>query len=120
MQREELTPMPSYLRLRPALIGALAALAFAALACRSTSPVPVPDAPPSARETPPAAPAGVDAAPAVAPRPWEHETSDVPVDPRIRFGALPNGLRFAWARNPEPQERCYVRLHVDVGPRRRG
>jgi zinc protease len=51
----------------------------------------------------------------VAPRPWEHATSDVPVDPRIRFGALPNGLRWAWAENAEPKERCYLRLHVDVG-----
>src|SRR5262245_43523583 len=51
----------------------------------------------------------------VAPRPWEHATSDVPVDPRIHFGALDNGLRWAWARNGEPQKRCYLRLHVDVG-----
>ena len=51
----------------------------------------------------------------VAPRPWEHATSDVPVDPRVHFGALDNGLRWAWARNGEPQKRCYLRLHVDVG-----
>ncbi|MHC5210406.1 MAG: M16 family metallopeptidase [Planctomycetota bacterium] len=51
----------------------------------------------------------------VAVRAWEHETSDVPVDARIRFGHLDNGLRWAWAANPEPKERCYVRLHVDVG-----
>jgi zinc protease len=51
----------------------------------------------------------------VAARSWEHATSDVPVDPRIAFGALDNGLRFAWAANGEPQNRCYLRLHVDVG-----
>ena len=49
------------------------------------------------------------------PRAWDHETSDVPVDARIHFGALDNGLRFAWAHNPEPWNRVYVRLHVDVG-----
>lgn len=48
-------------------------------------------------------------------RAWEHESSDLAVDPRIHFGALDNGLRFAWARNSEPHERCYVRLHVDAG-----
>jgi zinc protease len=48
-------------------------------------------------------------------RAWEHETSDIPVDPRIRFGHLDNGLRWAWAANAEPKERLYVRLHVDVG-----
>ena len=51
----------------------------------------------------------------LAARPWEHETSDVPVDPRIHFGDLDNGLRWAWAGNGEPQKRCYLRLHVDVG-----
>jgi zinc protease len=67
-----------------------------------------------------ALPACSSAAPAatrapVEARPWEHERSDVPVDPRIRFGQLDNGLRWAWAANPEPKERCYLRLHVDVG-----
>lgn len=52
---------------------------------------------------------------AVKPRPWTHETSDIPVDSRIRFGSFENGMRWAWANNPEPKERCYVRLHVDVG-----
>ena len=49
------------------------------------------------------------------PRPWEHESSDLAVDPRIRFGHLENGLRWAWARNAEPERRCYLRLHVDAG-----
>ncbi len=48
-------------------------------------------------------------------RQWEHETSDIPVNPRIHFGALQSGLRFAWMANSEPDQRCYLRLHVDVG-----
>ncbi len=48
-------------------------------------------------------------------RAWEHQTSDIPVDPRIHFGALANGLRYAWMDNSEPKQRCYLRLHVDVG-----
>lgn len=77
----------------------LAALAWA---CRSDAPAPA------------AAPVE-SPAPAVVPRAWPHATSDIPVDPRVRFGALPNGLRYAWAENSEPEKRCYVRLHVDVG-----
>lgn len=48
-------------------------------------------------------------------RAWEHESSDIQVDPRIHFGHLENGMRFAWAQNSEPKERVYVRLHVDAG-----
>ena len=49
------------------------------------------------------------------PRTWEHETSDIEPDPAIRFGHLDNGLRWAWAANPEPDQRVYLRLHVDAG-----
>ena len=48
-------------------------------------------------------------------RPWEHETSDIKPDARIRFGALENGLRYAWRANAEPKQRCYLRLHVNAG-----
>lgn len=48
-------------------------------------------------------------------RPWEHESSDVPLDPGIHFGHLKNGMRWAWAANGEPEERTYLRLHVNVG-----
>ena len=49
------------------------------------------------------------------PRAWEHETSDLPVNPVIRFGTLDNGVRFAWVKNAEPKQRCYLRIHFDVG-----
>jgi len=48
-------------------------------------------------------------------RAWEHERSDIPVDPRIRFGRLENGMRYAWVKNAEPKDRSCLRLHVDVG-----
>lgn len=48
-------------------------------------------------------------------RPWAHESSDLQVDPRIHYGSLPTGLRYAWVNNPEPNERVYLRLHVDAG-----
>lgn len=48
-------------------------------------------------------------------RAWPHENSDIQLDDRIHFGNFKNGLRFAWASNPEPNDRCYLRLHVNVG-----
>ena len=54
-------------------------------------------------------------APALELRKWEHESSDLPVNPRLRFGALKSGLRYAWLDNQEPAERVFVRLHVDAG-----
>jgi zinc protease len=49
-------------------------------------------------------------------RPWEHESSDVPVDPRIHFAALDNGMRYAWTDQSKSEDhRVSLRLHVDVG-----
>jgi zinc protease len=46
---------------------------------------------------------------------WAHETSDVPVDPAIRFGTLPNGMRFAIMRNATPPGEASIRLRFDAG-----
>lgn len=43
------------------------------------------------------------------------ETSDLPVDPTVRFGSLPNGLRYALRTNQEPRERTALRLLVEAG-----
>lgn len=82
------------------------ALAFGLCGCSSTDESTVLDS----RST--AAQAGTNFA---VPRSWPHMESDIPVDSRIEFGNLDNGLRWAWASNSEPEERCYIRLHVDVG-----
>lgn len=47
--------------------------------------------------------------------PWPHTLTDLPADPRVQYGALGNGVRWAWANHPEPQNRVYLRLHVNVG-----
>ncbi len=64
---------------------------------------------------PEAAPAQQDTRAAHTPEPWGFEESDIEVDPRVNFSTLPNGVRIAWAHNGEPQDRVYVRLHVNVG-----
>jgi zinc protease len=53
--------------------------------------------------------------PAGQPRPWRHEASDLKPDSRVQWKTFEGGLRLAWAVNAEPQERIYLRLHVDVG-----
>lgn len=46
---------------------------------------------------------------------FAHETSDLPVDPAVTWGRLPNGLRYALRHNAEPRGRVSARLVVRVG-----
>src|SRR6185295_9571978 len=46
---------------------------------------------------------------------FPHETSDLPVDPAIKWGRLDNGLRYAILPNHEPKGRVSARLAVHVG-----
>jgi len=48
-------------------------------------------------------------------RPFAHEISDLPVDESVRFGVLPNGMRYAIMANAEPRERSALRLLVEAG-----
>lgn len=50
-----------------------------------------------------------------APARWAHHTSDLRPDPRIRFGALPNGMRYALMKNATPPGEASLRLHIDAG-----
>ncbi len=46
---------------------------------------------------------------------FAHERSDIQPDAAIRFGKLPNGLRYAIAANAEPKGRASLRLLVEAG-----
>ena len=75
---------------------ALAAAAAFALAASAAA------APPSASAPPP--------------RPeWPQSHSDLPPDPGVRFGVLPNGMRYAIMRNATPPGQVAMRLRFDVG-----
>lgn len=50
-----------------------------------------------------------------APRPFPQQASDLKADASVRFGSLPNGLRYAIKSNPEPRGRAAFRLLVDAG-----
>lgn len=88
---------------------ATAALAAAALAACGTTR----DSAPSA-----AAPIGVFKVqpPAkLAPGAWPQSVSDLPADPEIRFGVLPNGMRYAIRRQAVPAGQAALRLRLDAG-----
>lgn len=46
---------------------------------------------------------------------WPEVDSDLPADPALHLGALPNGLRYAVLRNTEPRDRVSLRLVVRAG-----
>lgn len=48
-------------------------------------------------------------------RAWAHETSDIPHDPAIRYGRLPNGMRYALRQNRTPPGRANVYLRIGAG-----
>lgn len=48
-------------------------------------------------------------------QPWAHQQSDVPADPAVRYGLLPNGLRYAILPNKTPAGKASLWLRVDAG-----
>jgi len=46
---------------------------------------------------------------------WPHEASDLAPDPIVRFGTLPNGMRYAIASNANPPGAASMRLRIDAG-----
>lgn len=68
----------------------------------------------------PAAPAAQAAPTAVNPqtaaaRAWNFAASDIPVDPNIIFGVLPNGMKYALLKNSTPKDSVVLRMRFDVG-----
>jgi zinc protease len=52
---------------------------------------------------------------AVKPGQWPQTASDVAPDPRIRFGVLDNGMRYAIQKNATPPGQAALRLWFDAG-----
>ncbi len=46
---------------------------------------------------------------------WPHEASDVKPDPAVRYGVLPNGMRYALMRNAQPAGTISLRLRIAAG-----
>lgn len=61
------------------------------------------------------APAAVSAQTVAPSQPWAHAASDVPADPSIRYGTLPNGVRYAIQQNKTPPGAASVWVRIDAG-----
>ena len=46
---------------------------------------------------------------------WPQATSDIPADANVRFGRLPNGMRYAIMANATPPQQAALRLNIDAG-----
>ena len=46
---------------------------------------------------------------------WAQATSDIPADEDVRFGQLPNGMRYALMKNATPPGQASLRLRIDAG-----
>ena len=46
---------------------------------------------------------------------WPQASSDIPADPNVRFGVLPNGMRYAIQHNATPPGQASLRLRYDAG-----
>ena len=46
---------------------------------------------------------------------WPQANSDVAADPAVRFGTLPNGMRYAIMRNATPKAEVSIRFRIDAG-----
>ncbi len=47
--------------------------------------------------------------------PWPQAQSDIPADSDVRFGVLPNGMRYAIQRNATPKGQAALRLYIHAG-----
>jgi len=47
--------------------------------------------------------------------PFAHMTSDLPVDPAITYGELPNGLKYAVRQNDTPTKTASLLMRIDTG-----
>jgi zinc protease len=85
----------------------LAALAIAG--CASIAPAPAPVSTPAAPAPAPVNPQ-TDAA-----RAWGFAASDLAADPDVRFGVLPNGMKYALRHNATPRGTVAVRFGIATG-----
>ncbi len=64
----------------------------------------------------PAAPAPVAVNPQdAAARAWGIATSDVAIDPAVRLGVLPNGMKYALMANATPKDSVVIRFRINAG-----
>lgn len=102
---------PPHRQARPLLAGCRALVTLAlALFAGLAAPLPA-----LARSDAATSPAAAPAAPAASRSAWGHELAGRAPDPAVRFGTLPNGLRYAVKRNETPKDGVSMRLYIGAG-----
>ena len=48
-------------------------------------------------------------------KPWAHEASDIKTDAKVKYGRLPNGMKYVLMPNQDPPGRVSMRLHIAAG-----
>jgi len=92
--------------------GLLAGIAAAALLAGASGAAAGAEAQTAASASPTVSPAADTAQPS---KPWAQTKSDVPADPAVRFGTLPNGMRYAIMHNATPPGQTSLKLRIDAG-----
>ena len=46
---------------------------------------------------------------------WPQLKSDIPMDPALKFGTLPNGMRYVIMKNATPKGEASIRLRIAAG-----
>ncbi len=102
--------------IRASRLTLLAAFGLSLAACSALPKLSLPSMPSMGERgaIAPAQPAGPTLA-SLKPGQWAHEVSDVAPDPRVRFGVLPSGMRYALMKNATPPQQAALRLWFDTG-----
>ncbi|ALL12642.1 M16 family metallopeptidase [Caulobacter henricii] len=103
--------------IRASRLTLLAAVGLSLAACSALPKLSLPSLPSLAgagSNSAPAVPAGPTRA-SLKPGQWAHEVSDIAPDPRVRFGVLPSGMRYALMKNATPPQQAALRLWFDTG-----
>ncbi len=108
---------------RPFRLALLAGCSFALASCASSGghgmlgghlpSLPLPSLPMGGGAGKPATLGPVAAGPSE--KVWPQSYADLPPDPAIRFGTLPNGLRYAIQHNASPPGQASLRLRIGAG-----
>lgn len=46
---------------------------------------------------------------------WGYDNTDLEIDPNVRFGILPNGMRYALRHNETPAKTAVMRMMIELG-----
>lgn len=101
--------------IRASRLTLLAAAGLSLAACSTLKTLPLPTLGNQDSAVAASAPHGAPSRQDLKPGQWAHALSDIKPDPLVRFGVLPNGMRYALRKNATPPGQAALRLWFDTG-----